>query len=245
MGEYYLNQAVKAIEEKRVFLGVQTAHAICDPTNVLYAECLSRLRDERGNQIAAMQFVPALEKAGRIFSLDFIVLSKVLEFLDSHESAVLGCNISTFTMNSRASWDMILYQLKKREHVLSRLVLEITETISINDLALFNTFLNDARKLGCRVALDDFGSGLLQPVHLYSIKVDIIKIDAGILHGSRDKKYSESLRHFIRFTECFVSTIVIEGVETEEDYWRLNEFKDVYLQGRFMSDVVPINTYKA
>ena len=63
----------------------------------------------------------------------------------------------------------------------SRLTIEITETAIIVDVASVNDTLRRIKRLGCRIALDDFGSGFTSFLHLKQLPIDDIKIDGSFV----------------------------------------------------------------
>ena len=94
---------------------------------------------------------------------------------------------------------------------------EITETAVIRNLAQAATFIRSLRELGCRFALDDFGSGLSSFGYLKSLPVDLIKIDGmfvrGILDDPIDRKFVQAI---IEIAHTMNIETVVEYVENEE-----------------------------
>src|SRR3546814_7533230 len=78
-----------------------------------------------------------------------------------------------------------------RPDIASRLIVEITETAALQDFEDSARFVAAVRDLGCKVALDDFGSGYTSFRHLKSLTVDIVKIDGSFVRGLSANPRSE------------------------------------------------------
>lgn len=108
----------------------------------------------------------------------------------------------------------VLYdQLYRYRSLAPRLVLEITERSPIAQLSGTAEFIHDIRKLGYRVAVDDFGAGFSTPEAIFSIAVDIVKVDSFFVQLSSRADANRILHHTVGLASCVAPTIVIEGVE--------------------------------
>ncbi|MCO6180932.1 EAL domain-containing protein [Ciceribacter sp. RN22] len=190
----------------------------------LYRECLLRVRFGRQMRLAPADFIPGLEASGHIRLLDAAMVALVLDALADDPQAVLGCNISPLTLASDASWRVIMQMIAGRASLAWRLVLEITESSPLDEIAEAPARLKAVQALGCRIAIDDFGAGSASIRHLHGINVDwdIIKIDRGCFSGSRSRTPSgrESLRSLFALAACLAPTIVVEGIETPRQLQR-------------------------
>jgi len=131
-----------------------------------------------------------------------------------------------------------------RHDLAPRLVLEVTETQEVCDLALSSGLVEEMRALGCRVALDDFSVGYTSPALLQTIPFDIAKIDRCFIDLARPSSASgNSLSHIISFAACYVPTIVVEGVETEAQALEARQSGATHIQGYFVSRPVPFHGF--
>lgn len=241
-----LVQAVAdAIEDSRIGVDIQGIHAVHHPSALLYGECLARLIDPRGRRHEASVFIPALERQGATPMLDGCMIRLVLNQLEADPLAVLGCNLSVDTLAGQDAWLSVVEQVRAREHLARRLVLEITETRPLGEIERLSRHLDQARRLGCRIAIDDFGTGHLTPLQLYQLNIDIIKLDAGFIWRMRDLDESiQSLRHLVDFAKSFVPVVIIEGVESAADFRNARSAGASHVQGWYLSRPAPVGPGK-
>ncbi len=209
-----LSAITDAILENRIEIAVQGIHCVTNADRLLYGECLARLLNRDGTITSAGEFIPILDIWGKTPLLDQHIIKLVLDELDTDSRAVLGCNISTDSLTD-AEWSLIYRQLVERAHLVHRLVLEITETRPLSDIMTANRCLAAARKLGCLIAVDDFGSGQVTPWQLLRLEVDIVKIDASFVRDIKESHpRGNSLQFMIGLAKCAAPTVIVEGVET-------------------------------
>jgi EAL domain-containing protein (putative c-di-GMP-specific phosphodiesterase class I) len=109
-------------------------------------------------------------------------------------------------------------RLQDRLDIASRLIVEITETVALDDINESSRFVSSLTKFGCRVALDDFGAGFTSFRHLRALNVALVKIDGSFVRG-----ITESPDNLL-FVQTLVSLskgigleCVAEWVETAEE----------------------------
>ena len=119
--------------------------------------------------------------------------------------------------------------------IIERLMVEITETVSINDLEETASFVASLRDLGCSVAIDDFGAGYSSYKNLRVLDVDVVKIDGDfikdILNCKEDQIFVSSL---IALAKSFNMKTVAEWIDNEETACYLRDLGIDYLQGYAM-----------
>lgn len=220
-----------ALRQDRLLFAFQPV--VCAVTGrVDYFECLLRMRNEERGLVACGEFIAAIEKAGLIGLIDRHVLTRVIEELAGHPEVRLGINVSGLTACDRPWLRLLMALLRNRPGLARRLVIEITETAALDNIAESARFVDTLRQAGCRVALDDFGAGHTSLRHLQVLAVDTIKIDGGFvrnLPASRESRVF--LRHLLGLTRGFGFSTVAECVETAEEAALLRAEGVGYLQG--------------
>jgi EAL domain-containing protein (putative c-di-GMP-specific phosphodiesterase class I) len=172
---------------------------------------------------------------GLVEALETIVIERALQGLEHLPQQIyLSLNVSPATVISGA----IVRVLK---HVpLKRIVLEITEHVSIPDYAQLISVLKPLRKKGMRLAVDDAGAGYASFRHILRLEPDLIKLDISLTRNiDTDRTRRALAAALIRFAEETGSRIIAEGIETEAElnvlrHLRINKAQG-YLIGRPMT----------
>jgi len=124
------------------------------------------------------QFIPIAEKSGTIVDLDRWVLQRVVRTLaELPHLAGIAVNVSGRTFDDPDLPQYIRGLLSGYEIDPQRLIIELTETAAVTDMQDAQAFIEAMHRTGCRVALDDFGSGFSTFTYLKHLGVEILKID--------------------------------------------------------------------
>ncbi len=209
-------QVQRALQDETLYLAFQPV--VCSRTGqVLFYEALARMRDHEGNPIAAARFIPAVEQFGLSYMLDCRVLRLAVAELKAHPELQLAVNIAA-TTSENPEWPLMLEEaLQGRRDLAARLIIEITETTQIRDMAKARQFVDHARKLGGKVAIDDFGAGHTSVQHLTGLPINLMKIDRALVHNVHvNPQQQEVLRAMIALARSLGLHIVAEGVEDAE-----------------------------
>jgi EAL domain-containing protein (putative c-di-GMP-specific phosphodiesterase class I) len=220
-----------ALRQDRLLFAFQPV--VCAATGeVDYFECLLRMRDEAGNVAAGAEFITMLEHLGLIGLIDRFVLERTVQELGSDPEVRLGFNVSGLTAGDRPWLRSLIALLQNRPDLARRLVVEITETAALDDIAESARFVDALRHAGCRVALDDFGAGHTSLRHLQILAVDTVKIDGSFVRNLAGRAENRVfLRHLLGLTKGFGLTTVAECVESAEDAATLRAEGIGYPQG--------------
>jgi EAL domain-containing protein (putative c-di-GMP-specific phosphodiesterase class I) len=220
-----------ALRQNRLLFAFQPV--VCAATGkVDYFECLLRMRDEEGGIVSGGEFITIVEELGWIGLIDRYVLEKTVQALAADPEVRLGFNISGMTAGDRPWLRSLTSLLRHRRDIARRLVVEITETAALGDIAESARFVDTLRHAGCRVALDDFGAGHTSLRHLQILPVDIVKIDGSLAGNLTNRPQTRIfLRHLLGLIKGFGLTTVAECVENAEDAALLRAEGIAYLQG--------------
>lgn len=206
---------------------------------IVSAEALIRWKHSERGMISPGQFIPIFEKEGLITKIDSFMVKRALEF--NIERLRQGKNVVPFAINlSRVDFydtklmDTIKDMLKKQENVRDLLKLEVTESayaVLENDAI---AFLEDMKKLGISLLLDDFGSGMSSLSTLESFEFDVIKLDMGFINKiGKSIKAEGIIKHTIGLSHDIGAKVVAEGVETEEQLTFLQKAGCDMIQGYY------------
>lgn len=199
---------------------------------VFYYECLLRATDEFGNRLLPGEFIPIMEQMGAIDCLDRFAFDQVVAELRSAPGVSLGCNISGRNISDPVWMADVIAVLRTEPDIAKRLIIEITETAIIADLPEAVDLVAQVRATGCRVALDDFGSGFASFAHLRALDVDIVKLDQSFLENNAGTAaWLDRVAHLVGLVSDLGVQIVVEGVQSR-DQLAVLELADVtYFQG--------------
>ncbi|HEV7308138.1 EAL domain-containing protein [Ensifer sp.] len=225
----------QAAKDGRVGFSLQHVNSIADVGQVLYSECLGRLVGPDGGILAASEFIGHLEAAGRVAALDRHMLSLAFDWLACHPSGDLGCNVSAANISDERNRALLHDLLAANALLASRLVLELTESLPVSAHPAARPFLQGVRNLGYRIALDDFGTGFSTPEALLSLPVDIVKIDGLFLRLGRSEA-RRFLQHMVGLASCVAPVVVVEGVETYEQFETAQAAGASHVQGFLLSE---------
>ena len=224
-------QVKQALRDDRLVLAYQPIVSAHDGTPEFY-EGLVRMLDEDGQPIPAGVFVPIVEQMGLMRLVDRKVLDVGITVLKENPEISLSINVSGMTAVDPVWLHQLHEHLEARPDVAPRLILEITETVALDDIADSSRFVRSLNEFGCRVALDDFGAGYTSFRHLRGLNVDLVKIDGSFV---RDLPTNQDNQLFVRTLINLAKGIglktVAEWVENEAEAELLRGEKVDYLQG--------------
>lgn len=221
----------KALRQDRLLFAFQPV--ICAATGkVDYFECLLRMRDVGGTIVTGSDFITPVEQLGLIGLIDDYVLEQTVRELVNYPEIRLGLNVSSLTACDGGWLRALLALLRGRSGLARRLVVEITETAALSDIAASARFVDMLRHAGCRVALDDFGAGHTSPRQLQVLAIDTVKVDGSFIRNLADRREKRArLRDMLSLINAFGCATVAEGVENAKDAAAARAEGFGYLQG--------------
>ncbi|MBQ2316946.1 MAG: EAL domain-containing protein, partial [Lachnospiraceae bacterium] len=126
----------------------------------------------------------------------------------------------------------------------SLIKIELTESAFSDQMSLIGHCMNQLRREGFKILMDDFGSGYSNLNMFQDISVDIVKIDMKFLHNiDMNSKGRVILRSVVDMSKNLGLEIVVEGVETEEQFRIIREMSCDMTQGYFFSRPMPLQMF--
>jgi diguanylate cyclase (GGDEF)-like protein len=228
------DEIVTALSDRRIVMAFEPVVSAAS-REVAFHECLIRMKRDDGRMLLAPDIVPVAERLGLIRLVDHRVLELVVAELAAAPGVELSLNISPDTTMDPDWWTSIESLMRAHPGVAERLIVEITETVAIQDLDDLRGFVTRLKNFGSRIAIDDFGAGYTSFRNLRKLGVDIVKIDGAfvqnIARSTDDRAFVQALIDLARRLEI---KTVAEWVQDEEAAGLLRDWGCNYIQGRLI-----------
>ena len=241
----WIQKLHEAMRDNRLALWYQPIVAVDGKRGGQHVEILLRLQDDNGVLVAPGTFIPAAERYGIMPKIDRWVIAAVLEHARRcrQRDSEFHCAINLSGLSVGDS-DMLQYiheQFVATGVPPSWVCFEITETTAINNLARATVFINELHRLGCRFALDDFGSGFSSFGYLKNLPVDFIKIDGSFVQKMTNNSLDYALVQAINHVAHVLGMqTVAEYVENDTILAMLRELGVDYVQGYGIARPAPL-----
>jgi diguanylate cyclase (GGDEF)-like protein/PAS domain S-box-containing protein len=244
----WVHRVSQALDEDRFRLFLQRAVPLIDAEHDNYCEILVRMVDEQGGMVPPMAFIPAAERYQMMPALDRWVLKAALAALREQDPSLSDISVCAINLSGQSLCDdhflnSVVGILDDADVDPARICFEITETAAIANLSRATRFINIIKGMGCRFALDDFGSGLSSFSHLKHLPVDFLKIDGSFVRDMiRDPVDAAMVEAINRIGHVMGIRTIAEAVESDAVLNRLRELRVGYAQG---THVAPPQSFNA
>jgi EAL domain-containing protein (putative c-di-GMP-specific phosphodiesterase class I) len=184
---------------------------------ILGVEALLRWTHPIRGAIPPAVFVRVAEETGLMDQLGEFVLRRALADGARWPGIYLSVNLSPMQVRDHKLVELVAGLLHDTRFEPARLVLEVTESVLIDEPERAKAGLEELRKLGVKLALDDFGSGYSSLTYLQRLPFDKLKIDRGFVAAlDQSANAGVIIQAIVTLGRALGMSIVIEGVETEE-----------------------------
>ena len=213
------------------------------------AEALLRWPGFNGPVMSPAEFIPLAEKEGMIERVTDYVVDEVFsdlgEFLAAWPHLYISINLSAADFHSSRLIALISNKTKEHSVRAEQIKIEVTERGFI-DVPKTTPVIQAFRQAGYEVAIDDFGTGYSNLHNLYSLNVDILKIDKSFIDTLTTNSTSHLIaEHIIEMAHSLRLKIIAEGVETAEQVTWLLKRGVQYCQGWHFAKALPPQEFKA
>ncbi len=196
-------------------------------------ECLVRLKD--GDKIVSpFFFLDVSKKSNQYVHITKIVIEKACQKFANlpYEFSV---NISYEDIDDPSFYYFIEETILKYG-VEKRIVFEILEDEHVKNYDVLINFTDKIKKLGCKVAIDDFGSGYSNFEHLLKMKIDYLKIDASLIKNiATDESSYKITKTIVEFAKSLNLKTIAEFVENKEIFEIVKELDCNFSQGYYFA----------
>lgn len=216
---------------------------------IVGAEALVRWNMD-GKIIMPDEFIPLFEENGFITKLDMYVLDHAFSYMEEWQSK--GYCIKQINVNQsrmlmyRSNYMEDIKKIIKRHHVdTSAIVLEVTESVALEDMEILKETIQSVHQLGFEVSMDDFGSGYSSLNVLQALPFDELKLDRFFVKdmGVDHEKQKKIIQYIIELNKSLNVRTVAEGVETKAQLEFLRGIGCDIAQGYYFSKPLPKNEF--
>ena len=181
-------------------------------------EALLRWPHPVRGMVSPAEFIPVAEEMGLIVEIgNFVLREACLECAKWPDDVRVAVNMSPIQFRRGNVAAVIAEALAAANLPASRLEIEITESVFLNDTELTRHWLDELQEMGVHISLDDFGTGYSSLSYLHSYPLNKVKIDRSFLQGVDTSHRSLNLlRSVARLSADLGMSVAVEGIETEE-----------------------------
>ncbi len=233
----WVARIIRALEEDRFRLALQPIAATVDDGHGEHYELLLRMEDEQGDTVWPDSFLPAAERYNLSAKIDRWVIDTALDWFSARPQRLerlylCSINLSGHSLSDESFLDFLIRKFRESGVPPGKICFEITETVAIINLTSARRFIGALKELGCRFALDDFGSGLSSFAYLKNLPVDFIKIDGVFVRDIVDDPIALAMVNSINeIGHVMGKQTIAEFAENEPILAKLRALGVDYVQG--------------
>lgn len=244
------NDLWEAIEREQMRLFYQPKFC-SGGTRLMGFEALLRWQHPQRGLLTPELFLPRAEKTGQIIALGNWVIGEACRQLriwhnQGHSDWTVSVNLSALQFHQRDLLAILTQTLARYQLPGSALMLEITEAIAMRDPAFSQQRIRELQQAGVSVAIDNFGIGYANLLHLKDLDASELKIDRSFINclrpGSEDATVVSAM---LTLAQSLNLRMVAEGVETEEQQHLLTSLGFDALQGYLLGKPTPADRVEA
>ena len=199
-------------------------------------ESLVRIIDEDLKTIAPIFFLEIAKQSNYYTKITEHVLQNSFSAL-SNTTKEISINVSATDIEDEGTVNIIMNFLRENPDSASRIIFELLEDEYFKDFKIITKFINDVKKHGVKIAIDDFGSGYSNFERLLDYQPDILKIDGSLIKNIHVSKFSRNIVETIQsFADKMGIKTVAEFVSNEEIFKVVNEIGITYTQGYYIDE---------
>jgi diguanylate cyclase (GGDEF)-like protein/PAS domain S-box-containing protein len=216
------------------------------------AEALVRWIHPKRGLVSPAQFIPIAEDSSLILDVGCWVLEEACRQLgvwannEQTRDLILAVNVSAKQFKQYDFVEKVAAALRTYDVMASRLKLELTESVVLNDVTDVVAKMHALKAIGVKLSIDDFGTGYSSLSYLKRLPIDQIKIDQSFVRDiAIDPNDAVMVKAIIDLAGNFHLNVIAEGVETQAqlDFLKVNGC--MAFQGYLFSKPVPIDQFEA
>jgi diguanylate cyclase (GGDEF)-like protein len=231
---FWINKIIEAISSNNIIPFYQPI--VNNKTDKIEKyECLVRIIDKDGTIHSPIKFLDISKKSKHYAAITRSVIEKSFKEFERSTSQ-FSINLSAKDMVDSEISEYIYDRLEKFSGC-NRVIFELLESEGVENYNAVYVFISRVKEYGCQIAIDDFGSGYSNFIHLLRLKVDIIKIDGSLIRDlDKDENAQIMVKTIVDFAKKLSILTVAEFVHAEPIYRIVKDLGVDYSQGYFIGE---------
>jgi len=202
-------------------------------------EALARIELEDGSLLKPFDFMKSAIEAKLSGEITISILKQILKKARSSKYD-FSINISSSDIEFYRDKEAIIQTLRENQDVAKRIIFEILESEEIYNYKAIDDFIKEVKEFGCKIAIDDFGSGYSNFEKMLNLDIDILKIDGSLIQNIDTDEHSKLITTTIlRFAKSAKIETIAEFVHSESIYKHITKLGFDYAQGFYIGKPTP------
>lgn len=238
-------EIVSALMENRIETYIQPIYNMAEGC-FTSGECLCRLKKRNGDMLSPGEFIPIAERTGLITEIETAMFRNMCKCLS--DDKIKASHIKYLEANLSIKKGEQKELLSEYKDIISefgvtsdKVNLEITETDIVEEKMSILDNMHAMRSMGFSFSLDDFGTGESNLGYIIDMPVSVIKFDREITQKAMHNERAFTIvANVMNMAHELGIKVVVEGVETQDDFNMCKKLQADYIQGYFFSKPLPM-----
>lgn len=237
---------LKRVNFKQEFMIYYQPEFACKNLKIIGFEALLRWKTSEGEWIGPSEFIPVAEETGYIIPIgDWVMRTALRQLLDWNtlfdDKITMGINVSLKQLNNMHFTRRLREEMEALHIRPEWIDIEITESIELLENQEVLQTLEEIRKLGVSISIDDFGTGFSSLSYFKSLPADRIKLARELIEYIHVDEFDYQLvKSIIMLAKAKGIRVIAEGVEKKEQWEVLKELQCDEVQGFYFGRPVPV-----
>ncbi|MGH8509563.1 MAG: EAL domain-containing protein [Gammaproteobacteria bacterium] len=233
-GIYWKNVLTRALAESHILFDYQPVSDTATGVTA-HHEALLRLRMADGRVAFPGEFLPAAQRSGLNSEIDYAVVRAALDVLRADPTLRLSINLSAAVWNDTRWVESLVQAARTQRMDPVRLILEVTETVVVTDLAKAKSIMEKITGHGFCFAMDDAGTGFNTSNYLKDLPITYIKLDLSLVKGlATDTRVRNFVRAITMMVHEYGKKVVGKGIEDTATLALLKGMGVDFVQGFYL-----------
>lgn len=198
-------------------------------------ETLMRLKLNDGTILSPFRFIEIAKKSKDYLTMTKMLVGKATQYFKDKD-VEFSINLTLEDLKDKDTMQYI-YERLKETRLFKKVTFELVESEGIDEFEEVNIFIKKAKSLGCKIAIDDFGSGYSNFEYILNLDVDFIKIDGTLIKNiDKNENLKITVQTIVNLAKSLNIQTVAEFVHSKEVLDVINELEIDYSQGFYLHE---------